>query len=95
MGLGFESGVVGIIHLTASAAASIYELETGKRGLVGLKLTIERSGDKENSEVSTHILGWDASTPEFPWETFVSLMVAVYRLNKPCQQKIVEVNLPS
>jgi hypothetical protein len=95
MGRGHSSGVVGIIHLTASAAGSIYELDCGERGLVGLKLSIERSGEKDNSEVEAHFLGWDASTEEFPHETFTKLMLAVFRVNKPAVSKIRGLEFPS
>lgn len=90
MGRGFDSGIVAIIHLTASAADYVDNISTGPMGLVGLKMWLERTGNADNSEVEAHPLGWDASTEEFPWDTFNELMYAVYRVNKKGQKQIEE-----
>ena len=80
MGCHSENGTVAVVHLTAGAAEIISKLETGDRGLVGLKCVLLRSGQLDNGAVEVQPYGWTTDVQEFPQEEFEKLIHSIYRI---------------
>ena len=80
MGLGLQSNVTAIIHLTAKAAEMLEAVERPQRGLLGLKISLFRVGDKDNGEVQAQAFGWEDDVNEFSRARLSQLMHSVFRV---------------
>ncbi|GAH92098.1 unnamed protein product [marine sediment metagenome] len=80
MGLGFQSNVTAIVHLTANAAEMLEKLERPGRGLLGLKMSLFRTGKTDNGEVEAQAFGWEDHVAEFSRNRLSELMHSVYRV---------------